>query len=59
MFIMSVDIHAGKAQIVAGTAVEMKDNEDVDDLCMKDWQVDMRMTEGTGTGSEVLAGTCQ
>ena len=34
--VRSVDIHAGKAQIFVGTAVEMKYDEDVDDRCMKD-----------------------
>ena len=36
MCVRSVDIHAGKAQVVVGTAVEMKDDEDVDDRGMKD-----------------------
>ena len=34
--VRSVDIHAGKVQMFVGTAVEMKDDEDVDDRCMKD-----------------------
>ena len=34
--VRSVDLHAGKAKICVGTAVELKDDEDVDDQCMKD-----------------------
>ena len=34
--VRSVDIHAGKAEICVGTAVEMTDDEDADDRCMKD-----------------------
>ena len=36
LFEISVDIHAGKAQTLVGTAVEMKDDESADDRCMKD-----------------------
>ena len=36
MCVRSVEIHAGKARLFVGTAVEMKDGEDVDDRCMKD-----------------------